>query len=107
MEAWFSHGEYPIPIYASVTDYEGYYLLGSEEEMVDPAAMMDAFGSDDPVRMYLNEIGKEAMTAKCSSADSESAHKLCFIAYSYLAKLNSCLKYRRKILYEISEIHSV
>ena len=35
MDAWFSHGEYPIPIYASVTDYEGYYLLGSEEEMVD------------------------------------------------------------------------
>ncbi len=30
----------------------------SEEEMVDPAAMMDAFGSDDPVRMYLKEIGK-------------------------------------------------
>ena len=29
-----------------------------EEEMVDPAAMMDAFGSDDPVRMYLKEIGK-------------------------------------------------
>ena len=30
----------------------------TEEEMVDPAAMMDAFGSDDPVRMYLKEIGK-------------------------------------------------
>jgi len=30
----------------------------SEEEMVDPAAMLDAFGTDDPVRMYLKEIGK-------------------------------------------------
>jgi len=30
----------------------------AEEEMVDPAAMMDAFGTDDPVRMYLKEIGK-------------------------------------------------
>ncbi|MBO5340285.1 MAG: RNA polymerase sigma factor RpoD [Oscillospiraceae bacterium] len=30
----------------------------TEEEIVDPAAMMDAFGSDDPVRMYLKEIGK-------------------------------------------------
>ena len=30
----------------------------SEEEMVDPNAMMDAFGTDDPVRMYLKEIGK-------------------------------------------------
>ena len=29
----------------------------SEEEMVDPNAMMDAFGTDDPVRMYLKEIG--------------------------------------------------
>ena len=30
----------------------------SEEEIVDPNAMMDAFGTDDPVRMYLKEIGK-------------------------------------------------
>ncbi len=30
----------------------------SEEEIVDPAAMMDSFGTDDPVRMYLKEIGK-------------------------------------------------
>ena len=29
-----------------------------EEEIVDTAAMMDAFGTDDPVRMYLKEIGK-------------------------------------------------
>ena len=30
----------------------------SEEEMVDPNSMVDSFGTDDPVRMYLNEIGK-------------------------------------------------
>ena len=30
----------------------------SEEEMVDPNALMDTFGTDDPVRMYLKEIGK-------------------------------------------------
>ena len=30
----------------------------SEEEIVDPNAMLDAFGTDDPVRMYLKEIGK-------------------------------------------------
>ena len=30
----------------------------SEEEMVDPNAMVDSFGTDDPVRMYLKEIGK-------------------------------------------------
>ena len=30
----------------------------SEEEMVDPNSMVDSFGTDDPVRMYLKEIGK-------------------------------------------------
>ena len=30
----------------------------SEEDMVDPNALMDTFGTDDPVRMYLKEIGK-------------------------------------------------
>ena len=30
----------------------------SEEEIVDPNSMIDAFGTDDPVRMYLKEIGK-------------------------------------------------
>ena len=30
----------------------------NEEEMVDPSSMVDSFGTDDPVRMYLKEIGK-------------------------------------------------
>ncbi len=30
----------------------------SEEEMVDPNTLVDTFGTDDPVRMYLKEIGK-------------------------------------------------
>ncbi len=30
----------------------------TEEEIVDPNALMDTFGTDDPVRMYLKEIGK-------------------------------------------------
>lgn len=29
-----------------------------EEELVDPNTMVDSFGIDDPVRMYLKEIGK-------------------------------------------------
>ena len=29
-----------------------------EEEIVDPSSMVDSFGTDDPVRMYLKEIGK-------------------------------------------------
>jgi RNA polymerase primary sigma factor len=30
----------------------------SEEDMADPSSMVDSFGTDDPVRMYLKEIGK-------------------------------------------------
>ncbi len=30
----------------------------TEEEIVDPNTMIDSFGTDDPVRMYLKEIGK-------------------------------------------------
>ena len=30
----------------------------AEEEIVDPNTMIDSFGIDDPVRMYLKEIGK-------------------------------------------------
>ncbi len=30
----------------------------AEEEVVDPSSMADSFGTDDPVRMYLKEIGK-------------------------------------------------
>ncbi|MEG2097769.1 MAG: RNA polymerase sigma factor region1.1 domain-containing protein, partial [Pseudoflavonifractor sp.] len=29
-----------------------------EEEIVDPSTLVDSFGIDDPVRMYLKEIGK-------------------------------------------------
>ena len=29
-----------------------------EEEIVDPNSLVDSFGTDDPVRMYLKEIGK-------------------------------------------------
>ena len=30
----------------------------TEEEIVDPNSLIDNFGTDDPVRMYLKEIGK-------------------------------------------------
>jgi len=33
----------------------------SEEEIVDPETLVDTFSTDDPVRMYLKEIGKVAL----------------------------------------------
>lgn len=32
-----------------------------EEEVVDPNTMVESFGIDDPVRMYLKEIGKVSL----------------------------------------------
>jgi len=32
-----------------------------EEEIVDPNTLVDSFGTDDPVRMYLKEIGKVSL----------------------------------------------
>ncbi|MCL2843103.1 MAG: RNA polymerase sigma factor RpoD [Oscillospiraceae bacterium] len=33
----------------------------AEEEVVDPESLVDSFSTDDPVRMYLKEIGKVAL----------------------------------------------
>ncbi len=46
--------ELPDDVEPPVEDMEE---LG-EEEMVDPNSLLDTFGTDDPVRMYLKEIGK-------------------------------------------------
>ncbi len=44
-----------------------------EEEIVDPNAMVDSFGIDDPVRMYLKEIGKVSLLSPEQEVDLAQA----------------------------------
>ena len=58
-----------------------------EEELVDPNTLVNSFSIDDPVRMYLKEIGKvsllspeeEVTLAQAMSAGNEAAEKLAEI----------------------------
>ena len=44
-----------------------------EEEIVDPNTLVDAFGTDDPVRMYLKEIGKVNLLTSDEEVDLAQA----------------------------------
>ncbi len=45
----------------------------SDEDIVDPNTMVDSFGTDDPVRMYLKEIGKVNLLSSDEEIDLAQA----------------------------------
>ena len=56
-------GEPPLEVIAEI----------EEEELVDPNELVDSFSIDDPVRMYLKEIGKVAEADGTVLSEAESA----------------------------------
>jgi LPXTG-motif cell wall-anchored protein len=53
MEAYFSHQDHPIPIYARVVDYKGNYLLGTAENTVDVLGLNDVQKSGSLTAGYI------------------------------------------------------
>jgi len=51
----------PDDIVPEIEELEEIETMAAEEELVDPEALADNFSVDDPVKMYLKEIGKVSL----------------------------------------------
>ncbi|NLF34433.1 MAG: sigma-70 family RNA polymerase sigma factor, partial [Clostridiales bacterium] len=60
-----------------------------EEEIVDPNTLVDSFGIDDPVRMYLKEIGKVDLLSSEEEVELAQAIALGMEADDQLAQLRA------------------
>ena len=61
----------------------------SEEEIVDPNSMVDSFGTDDPVHMYLKEIGKVNLLSSDEEIELAQAMDAGNAAKEQLAELQA------------------